>query len=258
MPVKQTRQRSRAWVVVDDETSDAFWGAEFAAVPRGLLTSAVVCFARNGYHATTTRDITAAVDRSPGALYVHFPSKEDVLFAIMRIGHLRALEALEVGEPAPEGAGEGRAPAPGRGDGDGDSALGRADGDGDSAPGRAGEDRDPEHELAELVRRFVRWHARYHTVARVCQYELAGLAPAHYEEISTLRKGITDVFRSAVSRGVAAGVFEADDVSRVVRAIVSLGIDLVRWYRLDGTDSPEELGDVYADLVLRMLAPRTG
>jgi hypothetical protein len=29
---------------------------------RALLTSAVRCFALNGYHATTTRDITAAPD----------------------------------------------------------------------------------------------------------------------------------------------------------------------------------------------------
>jgi hypothetical protein len=40
--------------------------------------------------------------------------------------------------------------------------------------------------------------------------------------------------------------------------MLSLSIDLVRWYRLDGNDSPEQLGDFYADLALRMVttAPR--
>jgi hypothetical protein len=30
--------------------------------------------------------------------------------------------------------------------------------------------------------------------------------------------------------------------------MLSLGIDLVRWYRLGGADSPETLGAFYADL----------
>jgi hypothetical protein len=38
----------------------------------------------------------------------------------------------------------------------------------------------------------------------------------------------------------------------VARAILSLGVDLVRWYRLDGTDSPSWLGEFYADLAIRM------
>ena len=35
--------------------------------------------------------------------------------------------------------------------------------------------------------------------------------------------------------------------------MLSLSIDLVRWYRLDGPDSPEQLGEFYADLALRMV-----
>jgi hypothetical protein len=42
-------------------------------------------------------------------------------------------------------------------------------------------------------------------------------------------------------------------VHRVVRAILSLGVDLVRWYRTDGPDSPEQLGEFYADLALGMV-----
>jgi hypothetical protein len=90
-------------------------------------------------------------------------------------------------------------------------------------------------------------------VARVCQHELGALTPEHYEEIAAVRRDYRDVFRSAVSRGVAAGVFDVDDVNRAARAILSLGVDLVRWYRLDGPDSPEKLADVYAGLALRML-----
>src|SRR5689334_7273714 len=71
------------------------WGDGTPAAVRALLVSAVLCFSRQGFHATTTRDITAAVGLSPGALYVHFAAKEDVLFEIVRTGHERALAAIE-------------------------------------------------------------------------------------------------------------------------------------------------------------------
>jgi len=39
-----------------------------------------------------------------------------------------------------------------------------------------------------------------------------------------------------------------------VRCMLSMSIDLVRWYRLDGSDSPEQLGEFYADLALKMVS----
>lgn len=48
---------------------------------------------------------------SPAALYVHFPSKELVLYEIIRVGHERALESVEkpsilAVEDSPEQLGE--------------------------------------------------------------------------------------------------------------------------------------------------------
>ncbi|MHA6782815.1 TetR/AcrR family transcriptional regulator [Pseudonocardia saturnea] len=193
-----------------------FWDGSASRV--ALLDSAVLCFARTGFHATTTRDITAAVGLSPGALYVHFPSKEAVLFEISRTGHRRALDALR------------------------------------SQP----DDGDSRAHLRRLVVALVTWHARHHTVARVCQYELAALEPDHLAAVLELRQEFSGVMRAAVDRGAAAGVFDVPDVNRAVRAVLSLGIDLVRWYRLDGTDAPETIAQVYADLALRMFGAPAG
>jgi len=211
------RQPSRR-VVTDDDISDEFWGQEYPPVARELLASAVSCFASKGFNATTTRDITAAVGLSPGALYVHFPSKEEVLYTIMRIGHQRVLEAITV-------------------------------------PAAGIVEPDPGTVVAELVRRFVVWHARYHTVARVSQglHELAALNREHYELVAAQRHVITGVFRSAVNAGIVTGDFDVSDVGGTVRAIVSLGIDIVRWYRVDGSEKPDELADRYARLAQRML-----
>jgi AcrR family transcriptional regulator len=173
----------------------------------------VRCFASNGFHATTTRDITAALGLSPGALYVHFPSKEHLLFEIIRTGHVRSLEILKEADA-------------------GENAVSY---------------------LRSLVARFVAWHAHHHVAGRVSQYELAALTPEHYAEIVQLRRQSTDIFRQAVTRGIDEGTFAAVDVHRVVRAILSLGVDLVRWYRTGGPDSPEQLGEFYADLALGMV-----
>ncbi|MEV6647853.1 TetR/AcrR family transcriptional regulator [Amycolatopsis sp. NPDC051371] len=190
-----------------------FWGEGTSPVARALLSSAVQCFARKGFHATTTRDITAVVGLSPGSLYVHFSSKEAVLFQIARTGHERALATLKAQH----------------------------------------DDGDTRRHVRQLVAGHVSWHARHHTVARVCQYELAALEAAHLGEILELRQQFSAMVHTAVERGVREGVFDVPDIGRAVRAILSLGIDLVRWYRLDGADSPETLGESYAELAARML-----
>src|SRR5215472_7034271 len=41
-----------------------------------ILTAAVRCFARRGYHATTIEDLVAETGLSRGVLYLYFPSKE--------------------------------------------------------------------------------------------------------------------------------------------------------------------------------------
>jgi AcrR family transcriptional regulator len=206
--------------VADDERlvdhSPELWSEELGAVPRGLLTSAVRCFASNGFHATTTRDICVGMALSPAALYVHFPSKELVLFEIIRTGHERVLAYIQ--EP--------------------------------SIPVAA----TPSERLRTIIWRYTAWHARHHVIARVCQHELAGLTPEHYDEIIELRHQTNEFFRAAVAAGVADGSFADVDVTRVTRAIFSLCIDVVRWYRLSGPDSPEQLGDFYADLGLKMVA----
>jgi AcrR family transcriptional regulator len=199
---------------LQDHSAD-LWNEALGEVPRGLLSSAVRCFASNGFHATTTRDICEGVNLTPGALYVHFPAKELVLFEIIRTGHERALTHTRDPEVLASATSADR--------------------------------------LRAIVSRHTEWHAHHHVAARVCQYELGGLTPEHYDEVLELRHRTNGLFRDAVAHGVADGSFAPVDVERVTRAILSLSIDLVRWYRLEGTDSPQQLGEFYADLALAMV-----
>jgi AcrR family transcriptional regulator len=47
-----------------------------------ILSAAVRCFARRGYHATTIEDIVRETGLSRGALYLYYPSKESLYVAL--------------------------------------------------------------------------------------------------------------------------------------------------------------------------------
>ncbi|MEU6659211.1 TetR/AcrR family transcriptional regulator [Streptomyces sp. NPDC046821] len=193
---------------------DMSWAEVTPDAARRLLIAAVEAFAERGYHATTTRDIASRAGMSPAALYIHYRTKEDLLLRISRIGHEKALEILV-------------------------EAAGRE--------GTAAE------RLAAAVRSFVRWHASRHLTARVVQYELDSLGEEHRPEIVALRRKSDSTVREIINDGVKAGEFDVPDVPGTTLAVLSLCIDVARWFNTEGRRTPDEVGELYADLVLRMV-----
>ncbi|WP_299537609.1 TetR/AcrR family transcriptional regulator [uncultured Streptomyces sp.] len=203
----------------EGQAEDTPWAEVTPEAARRLLVAAVEAFAERGYHATTTRDIAGRAGMSPAALYIHYKTKEELLHRISRIGHDRALSLL-------------------------DSA---AEGDGTAS-----------ERLALAVRSFVRWHADRHATARVVQYELDALGDEHRTEIIELRRKSDAVVRRIIQEGVDAGEFDVPDVPGTALAVLSLCIDVSRWFNAQGSRTPDEVGALYVDLVLRMVgAPKT-
>jgi AcrR family transcriptional regulator len=194
-----------------------------------LLAAAVSAFAERGYHATTTRDIAAAAGMSPAALYVHHASKEELLYEIARRGHAEVLAALGAAVSAGS-AGPARSPG---------SAVSAGDGD---AAGL----------LRATVYAFAEFHVRSHTSARVINFELAALTPEHYAEIHAARREIEQTFRRIIERGIGAGSFDLADARMPALAIVSLGVDITRWYHPGGFTAGE-IAAAYADMALRIV-----
>jgi AcrR family transcriptional regulator len=190
------------------------WGDITPDAARRLVVAAVQAFAERGYHATTTRDIAGRAGMSPAALYIHYKTKEELLYQISKVGHQRSLAMLAEARDA------------------GGSAAER---------------------LAGAVRAFVRWHAEHHTTGRVVQYELGALAPEHYTEIVALRRQSEDAIRAIIKEGVTDGEFDVPEVSGTTLAVLSLCIDVARWFNPEGRRTPDEVGELYADLVLRMV-----
>ena len=179
-----------------------------------LANAAVEAFGARGFHGTTTRDISTAAGMSPAALYVHHRSKEDLLFELSLAGHQRMLELVRASVAVSD---------------------------------------DPVEQLSTFVEDFVRDHALVHTGARVINYELAALSPDHLAAIALIRREIDGVLRSVVVRGVDSGVFSTPDPAMTTLALLSLGIDVARWYRDEGGWTPDQVAAHYRLLALRMV-----
>lgn len=179
-----------------------------------LLRSAAQAFASKGFHATTTRDIASGAGLSPAGVYVHFATKEELLFHISRSGHQAAV------------------------------ALVRA--------ARASSD-SPVDQLRALMSRFTEWHVDQYQLASVVQYEHQHLTPVHHAEVLALRKEIDAVVRSVLEAGVAAGVFTIDDVGDTALALLSVVVDVARWYSPTIRRTPAQIGATNAALALRLV-----
>jgi AcrR family transcriptional regulator len=206
-------------VQIDTNHDAELWSEINPPSSRRLLAAALDCFAERGYHATTTRQIATRAGLSPGAVYVHFPSKAELLYRISLTGHMSALAAF-------------------------DGAL-----DDDVT--------NPIDRIDHIVRAFAGWHARHHRLARVVQYELDSIPPERRREIVRLRARFQARVERELANGVREGVFAPIDVEGSALAILSLCIDIARWYGPSSRRTPAALGGLYADFVCRALREDT-
>lgn len=179
-----------------------------------LLQAAIDAFAAKGFHGTTTRDIAAAAGMSPAALYVHHRSKEELLHLIARDGHEKVLAIVTDGVASST---------------------------------------DPVEQLRRVMHDFAAHHARGHVAARVVNYELAALSPEHLAEMTALRQRIDATIQRLVEAGMAAGHFHVPDARMASAALLSLGIDIARWYDAQAGWTPERVAEQYAEIGLRIV-----
>ena len=179
-----------------------------------LIDAAVDAFSDKGFHATSTRDIAARANMSPAGVYVHFASKQDLLFQLCQRGHVHALEIVTRASQSSQ---------------------------------------DPPAQLVAIVSEFARWHAEQFRTARIVQYEFPHLTPKHRDEVLALRKQIDAVVRNVLLAGVASGEFDVPDIAVTTLALQSLTIDVARWYVPGMRRTPQAIGKAYGELALRLV-----
>jgi AcrR family transcriptional regulator len=180
-----------------------------------IRAAAIEAFAEHGYGGTTTRDIAARLGLSAAAMYPHYKSKEELLFVIACEGHQKTIEWLKAADPVSE---------------------------------------SPTNRLRAVVGEFAQTQAAYHDRSRVVEYELTALSPDHYRMIVGLRRKLTQHVREIVEAGVADGSFAVPDGEGVTLAIISLCVDVCRWFPTGRYADPQTVAKLYSELAVRLVS----
>jgi len=196
-----------------ESLEDDLWGADVPEQERSILRAAIDLFSEFGFHAATTRQIASRVQISPAGVYVRFRSKKEILFAICSAAHRVTDELLSETLVEPR-----------------------------SIDGLAG-----------AMGRFARWHAEHQRLARVTQYELYALDEESRLSINESRRRSQDRVKTYVKALVRDGSIELKDIRSMTRGLMSLCIDVCRWYDPSGPLRPSAIEKTYADLAGRML-----
>ncbi len=184
---------------------------------RRLLSAAAEAFGSRGFHGSSTRDIASRAGLSPAAMYVHFRSKEELLYQLSRAGHEQALSLVR------------------------DAVASRS---------------TPPAQLAELMTRFTVWHVNHYATARVVYHEFPHLSPRHQQALRAIRRDLDRAFHQVLRAGNASGDFEVADVEDTAFALVSLVVDVARWYSPSVRRGTAQIAQTNAALALRMVGHR--
>ncbi len=194
-------------------------GAQAATAPSAgrevVLRAALEAFFEQGYHGTSMRNIAARAGTAISHAYYYFPSKADLLRALILQVTEDLLFALE------------------------------------EAKSKAGS--NPSGQLAAMVRAHVALHTQRQAESFVGNTELRSLDGRDRERAVELRDQVGALFRAVVGQGMERGDFRCPHRDETVLAIMTMCTAVAGWYRADGPLSAATIGDRYADLALRMV-----
>ena len=170
-------------------------------------------FGKKGFADTCVEDIAAAAKIAKGTLYLYFRSKEEVLYQIAT----SALDfTIEVAATEAKGAGS------------------------------------PAERLTNLVRVLTIWHTYNSQVAHVVLYQTGALTADHLADIGAKQREVSQIVRQVIMDGVKSGDFDVPDAGAATIAVLSLCLDVARWYRPGYRLTPQQLGDFNAAAALRI------
>lgn len=205
--IASARAMSRRKGSIGAETSDAIFAA------------GIRLMAEHGFEAMSLRQLGAEVGVQASSLYNHIPSKQALLYSIMR----RYMDALLTSVS---------------------NELTRND--------------DPIDELRRFVDFHVRYHITRYEALIIINQELKSLESETRQEIINLRDNYEKVLANILRRGVIKGSFKIEDVRITTFAIISMLTGIAAWWRPDGRLSVDALVSIHQALVLGAVHAQMG
>lgn len=183
--------------------------------PGRILVTALRLFAQRGFHGTSVRALAAQCELQPGAMYVHFPSKEHILAELARLGHEAQQTALR------------------------------------TALLEAGD--DPAEQLVAVVKSNATLHATYPQLAIVVNEELYALPDELAGPALALRQQSSALLFDILHRGIETGRFQCRSALVTAAAIGAMGLRIPYFYEPWSGLEVAALAELQAELALRMV-----
>lgn len=178
-----------------------------------VLRVAARLFAKNGYHATGVAELGRAVSLGRGGLYHHIGSKEQLLEEIS-IRHVRTMVEM------------------------GDAVLAT--------------DMSPPEKLRQLSRGLMGTISESLPEVTVAIREINSLSGQARKDVLMMRKRFERIWLELLEEGVSEGYFR-EGGPIVAKGLLGLHNYSYVWINPNGARSPQEIADIFCDLVLRGL-----
>jgi AcrR family transcriptional regulator len=179
-----------------------------------ILDAAIDLFFERGYHATTMRDIAAAVGIKAGSMYNHYAGKQEILLRI----------CLDTSRALYEGA---------------LAALDGVD--------------DVEDRLRAFVVYHVTFHTEIRKPCRVTDTQLHYLESENRATVVEVRDAHEKLLRDILALGIKQRRWRSEDIHVMAIAITTMCTEVDAWFRPDGPLKPNQIATLYADFVRRGL-----
>ncbi|CAN7433611.1 TetR/AcrR family transcriptional regulator [Mesorhizobium sp. LjNodule214] len=192
-------------------------GSDGEKTEAAVREAAVSLIARLGYEAMSMRQLAAEVGVQAAALYRYFPTKEDLLFTLMR-EHMEGLSAAwEAARPATA---------------------------------------DPTARLAAYVRNHIAFHIERRHATHVSNMELRSLSHERLTQILRMRTAYEKELRAILRDGVETGAFDIDDTGLTAMALIQMMTGVIVWFRPGERLSIAEVTASYLSMTMRLVGAR--
>lgn len=179
-----------------------------------IRRAAVDLIARHGYEAVSMRQLAAEVGVQAAALYRYFPTKQDMLFALMR-EHMEALlVAWKEARPLT---------------------------------------RDPAMRLVAYVTNHIAFHIARRPATHVSNMELRSLSPERLTQILKLRSTYEKELRLILRDGSEDGSFNIDDTGLTAMALIQMMTGVIVWFRPGERLSVAGVTETYLAMTMRLV-----
>jgi AcrR family transcriptional regulator len=185
-----------------------------------IRQAGLALFHERGYTGTTVREIAVACGLTPGAMYNHYGSKDDLLLAIVQRVHDLSEEVLE-------------------------QALAAASD-------------DPAQRLEAIASAFTALHIAHPRETRIANRDYIHLPGEQRERIVRRRRAIRALFAGVLRDGEARGRFAlsdlgSDDAAEAASmAILTMAVEVAEWFDPSGPRTAAETAALHGRVALRI------